>query len=97
MQVTLFKALKSIKVGDDQATAVVEQLEEFMALKIKEANAALEAQNKALESKIDGLKTQLTILSIMLRVRYSPSSSNEQREGFGPPFFCFVPQTRPPC
>ena len=68
MQVTLFKALKSIKVGDDQATAVVEQLEEFMALKIKEANAALEAQNKALESKIDGLKTQLTILSIMLWV-----------------------------
>ncbi|ALR23037.1 hypothetical protein ACQKOH_21225 [Sphingomonas sp. NPDC092331] len=68
MQVTLFKALKSIKVGDDQATAVVEQLEEFMALKIKEANAALEAQNKALESKIDGLKTQLTILSIMLGV-----------------------------
>lgn len=68
MQVTLFKALKSIKVGDDQATAVVEQLEEFMALKIKEANAALEAQNKALESKIDGLKTQLTILNIMLGV-----------------------------
>jgi len=53
MQVTLFNALKSIKVGDDQATAVVEQLEEFMALKIKEANAALEAQNKALESKIE--------------------------------------------
>lgn len=68
MQVTLFKALKSIKMSDDQATAVVEQLEEFMALKIKEANATLEAQNKTLESKIDGMKTQLTILSIMLGV-----------------------------
>lgn len=68
MQVTLFKALKSVKMSDDQATAVVEQLEEFMALKIKEANAALEAQNKALESKIDGMKTQLTILSFMLGV-----------------------------
>lgn len=68
MQLTLFKALKSIKVSDDQATAVVEQLEEFMALKIKEATAGLEAQNRALESKIDGMKTQLTILSIMLGV-----------------------------
>lgn len=68
MHITLFKALKSINLNDDLATAVVEQLDKHLAGEIKEATTGLEAQNKALESKIDGMKTQLTILSFMLGI-----------------------------
>jgi hypothetical protein len=67
MHITLFKALKSINLNDDLATAVVE-LGKFVASEIKDATAGLEAQNKALESKLDGMKTQLTILSFMLGI-----------------------------
>jgi len=68
MHLTLFKALKSINLNDELATAVVEELGKFLASEIKDATAGLEAQNKALESKIDGMKTQLTILSFMLGI-----------------------------
>jgi hypothetical protein len=47
MQITLFKALKSVKLSDDQATEVVEAVEEYIAVKINEANKGLEAQLKA--------------------------------------------------
>jgi hypothetical protein len=39
---------KSVSVSDDQATEVVEAFEEHLAVKIKEANARLEAQMKGL-------------------------------------------------
>ena len=52
MQLPLFKALKSVQVSDDQATAVVDALEEYMAVKIKEATAGLEAQNIALQAQL---------------------------------------------
>lgn len=48
MQVELFKALKSVNVSDDQATAVVAQLEDFIVRKVEDANRDLTA-------KIDGM------------------------------------------
>ncbi len=47
MHIALFKALRSAKVSDDQATKVVEALEEYIAMKVTEANAKLEAQLRA--------------------------------------------------
>ena len=47
MQITLYKALRSAKIGDEQATEVVTAVEEYIAVKIKEANAELVAQLKA--------------------------------------------------
>jgi hypothetical protein len=47
MHIALFKALKSINLTDDQATEVVKAFEEYLAVKIKEANAGVEAQLKA--------------------------------------------------
>ena len=38
MQVTLFRALRNAKVGNDDAQAVVEELEGHIAVKITEAN-----------------------------------------------------------
>ncbi|MBB5712388.1 hypothetical protein [Sphingomonas xinjiangensis] len=47
MHIALFKALKSLNLSDDQATEVVKAFEEYLAVKIKEANAGVEAQLKA--------------------------------------------------
>ena len=47
MHVTLFRALRSVKVGNDEAQAVVEQLEGYIAMKVTEANAPLIAELKA--------------------------------------------------
>ncbi len=41
MQVTLFRALRNAKVGNDDAQAVVEELEGHIAVKITEANQQL--------------------------------------------------------
>ncbi len=68
MQVTLFKALKSVKIDDTLATAVVEQLEDYVATKIAEVTEKLEAQNKGLESKIDSMRWQIGLLSTVIAV-----------------------------
>lgn len=56
MQITLFKALRNADIPDDAATAVVDQLEEFIAVKITDANKGLDLKiteaNKGLDLKI---------------------------------------------
>ena len=42
MQLTLFKALQSIRIRDDQATAVVESVEAYMANTVADAVKGLE-------------------------------------------------------
>lgn len=54
MQLTLFKALRNIKMSDAQATDVVEAIEEHIAVKVTEAN-------KALEAKVDSVRTTMTV------------------------------------
>ena len=44
MHVTLFRALRAAKVGNDDAEAVVDQLEGHIAVKITEANQQLVAE-----------------------------------------------------
>ncbi len=53
MQITVFKALKSIDIDDAQATNVVNELEKHMATLVGDAVKGLEAQNRVLESKVD--------------------------------------------
>lgn len=47
MHIKLFKALVAAKVSEDTAAEVVEAIEEYIAVKVQEANKALEAQLKA--------------------------------------------------
>ena len=61
MHIALFKALKSVNVADDKATEVVEAFEEYLAVKIKEANAGLEAQQKATNWLIGSLGSVIAI------------------------------------
>lgn len=51
MHIKLFRALKSASVSDEDAEEVVQAIEEYLAVKIKEANAGLEAQLKGLEAQ----------------------------------------------
>ena len=61
MHIALFKALKSINVSDDSATEVVKAFEEYLAVKIKEANAELVAQQRATNWLIGSLGSIIAI------------------------------------
>lgn len=64
MHIQLFKALKSINISDDQATEVVKAFEEYLAVKIKEANAGIEAQLKAQTRVIASVGLILAIIGM---------------------------------
>lgn len=64
MQITLFKALKSLNLSDEQATEVVEAVEEYIAVKIKEATSGLEAQLKAQTWVIAAVGTVLAVIGL---------------------------------
>ena len=61
MHIALFTSLKSVKVSDEKAADVVNQVEEHIAVKIKEATAALEAQIRALTWLIGTLGSLIAI------------------------------------
>lgn len=72
MQVTLFKALKSVNIDDAQATAVVDQLEEHLEKMIGDATKGLEAKLDAtrigLEAKLDAQSKQLNFTNVLLGI-----------------------------
>lgn len=72
MQVTLFKALRSIAVDDDRATAVVDDLEAFVSDKVEEgARRGVEplAQRiTSLEAKIDAQGKQIAFTGTLLAI-----------------------------
>ncbi|GMN04450.1 hypothetical protein [Erythrobacter sp. MTPC3] len=65
MQITLFKALKTLDLTDDQATQIVEAMEEYIALKITEATKGMEAQLKAQTWLLGFIGTILAIGAII--------------------------------
>ena len=65
MQIALFKALKSINISDDQASDVVKAFEEYLSMKIKEANAELVAQQKATNWLIGSIGTIIIISTLV--------------------------------
>lgn len=64
MQITLFQALKALNLSEDQSTEVVKALEEYIAVKIKEANAGLEAQLRTQTWVIAAVGTILAIIGL---------------------------------
>ena len=62
MHVTLFKALKSAKVDDDAATAVVEQ----MALHVE---SVVNTNIRAVEARIAGVEARLTGVEAKLEAK----------------------------
>lgn len=64
MHIELFKALKSIKLGDEQATEVVKALEEYLAVKISEANKGLESRLTAMTWVIGAVGLMLAVIGL---------------------------------
>jgi hypothetical protein len=64
MHIPLYQALKSIKIGDEQAAGAVKALEEYIAVKISEANKGLEAQLRALTWVMGFIGTMLAIIGL---------------------------------
>ncbi len=64
MHITLYQALKSVKIGDDQAAKVVGTLEEHIAVKITEANKGLEAKLAAQNWLLGFIGTMLAIIGL---------------------------------
>jgi hypothetical protein len=60
----LYQALKSIKIADEQASAVVAALEEHIAMKISDATKGLEAQLRAQTWLLGFIGTMLAIIGL---------------------------------
>lgn len=69
MQVELFKALRSAKIGNEEAAAVVDELEGHIAMKISEATAPLieklESTGSELKSQVTSMKWTVSIALIV--------------------------------
>ena len=68
MHLELFKALRSLKLSEDQATAVVQSLEAHVVKVTSEAIRRVEAQNQGIEAKLDALRANLTFTTILLGI-----------------------------
>lgn len=66
MQVELFKALKSVNVGDDQATIVVAQLEDYIVRKVEDANKEIKAKLDVLMWMIGSIGAIIAILTLVV-------------------------------
>lgn len=72
IQVQLFKALRSVKIGNEDATAVVDELERHIAMKISEANAPLIAKLESVQKDLAQTKwffsTAIVIAGLIIAV-----------------------------
>ena len=64
MHISLYQALKAIKIGDNEAAQVVQSLEEHIAMKISEATKGIEAQLRALTWLMGFIGTMLAIIGL---------------------------------
>jgi hypothetical protein len=60
MQVALFKALKSANVGDDEATAVVEQLALHVESVVNNNIRAIEGKIASVDARVTGVDARVT-------------------------------------
>ena len=68
MQITLFKALQSIKIHDDQAEAVVARLELHVESVMNNNIKAVEAKLVGMQATLDAMKMQINFIGIMLGI-----------------------------
>jgi hypothetical protein len=60
MQITLFKALRSLKLNEVEATAVVESLEQHVESVVNTHIRTVESKLAGLEGKLTGLEGKMT-------------------------------------
>jgi hypothetical protein len=64
MHISLYQALKSIKISDDHAAEVVKAFEEHVAVKISDATKGLEAQLRAQTWLLGFIGTMLAVIGL---------------------------------
>jgi hypothetical protein len=69
MQVTLFKALKSANVGDDEATAVVEQMALHVESVVNNNIRAVDSRIAGVEGRLAGVEARLTSVEAKLEAK----------------------------
>ena len=69
MHVTLFKALKSAKVDDDAATAVVEQMALHVESVVNTNIRAVDSRIAGVEGRLAGLEARLTSVEAKLEAK----------------------------
>lgn len=68
MHIELFTALKAVNVSDEKATQVVAAMEEYMAVKIKDANAGLEAKITGVEAQLKAITWLLGFIGVLIAI-----------------------------
>ena len=75
MHVTLFKALKSIRIEDDVATVVVDDMQRYVESVVSNGMqavqgelAALRGETKGLAAGMEALKHQVTLIGILIGI-----------------------------
>ncbi|WP_336764088.1 hypothetical protein [Asaia sp. VD9] len=68
MQLPLFKALKTINIKDEQATEIVDSMEDYIAMKMKEATAPLAARIEGLDAKLGALQWTIGIMGTVIAI-----------------------------
>ena len=64
MHISLYQALKSIKISDEHAAEVVKAFEEHVAVKISDATKGLEAQLRAQTWLLGFIGTMLAVIGL---------------------------------
>jgi len=68
MQITLFRALQGIKVGADEAEAVVDRIEAHVESVVNNNIKAVEARLAGMQASIDALRFQIQFFGVMLGI-----------------------------
>jgi hypothetical protein len=68
MQITLFRALQRIKIGADEAQAVVDRLETHVESVVNNNIKAVEGKLAGIQASLDALRFQMQIFAVMLGV-----------------------------
>ena len=67
-QITLFRALQEINIGDDEAEAVVDRLEAHVESAVNNNIKAVEAKLAGMQASLDALRFQIQFFGVMLGI-----------------------------
>ena len=68
MQITLFKAVKSVRIGDELATDVVDRLEGYVETVVNNNITRVEGGLVGIKATLEALKMQMGVIGAMIGI-----------------------------